>query len=401
MEQVAISTGVDPAMPRTLIFGMRIFWICGLPAAVQRAFLPKEVHGIEVAWSWILAHLPPPDGMDLHIACLWPGGNQRKSFGFEGATFHLLPCPQRGRALLLFQTDRAYFRSLHAELRPEVVHGWGTEDSFGLVARQLAPERHVIGIQGLITAYRARVAMGMRTILTAVTERWTLCKARWVVAESRYSLEAAKPLCPRAKMHEIEHPLREDFLRNEPGNGQSQQVLFLGQISERKGISDALRAFAAVEDSAWTLRVIGLGAPKAEADMNQLVDQLGIRGRFRHDRALASFQIVEAMQHSAILLLPTRIDTGPTALKEALTLGLWPVCYDNTGPGEYVRQFGYGSLARDLDLQDLTAKLQEAVSVRPWLDPERRSSLRFAALSRFSREQVWNSLAALYREVSS
>ena len=386
-------------MPRALIFGMRILWICGLPAAVQRAVFQSEVNAAQVAWSWILSHLPPPPEVELHVACLWPGGSARKSAGFEGATFHLLPCSRRGRALFLFQRDRPLFQNLYDELKPDVVHGWGTEDSFGLVARQLAPNHHVIGIQGLINAYRARVPMERRTMVTALTERLTLRHARWVVAESRYSLEAARPLCPRAQLREIEHPLRDDFLQNDPGDGRNRRVLFLGQVSERKGIGDTLRAFAGTKDPDWTIQVIGAGEPNAEARMTRLADELGILGRFQHDRCLPSEGIVDAMRNSSIFLLPTRIDTGPTALKEALAMGLWPVCYDNTGPREYVRTFSYGSLARDLDLQDLTAKLGEAMAVRPWLDPIRRSSLRSAALMRFSRERIWNSLIELYQKI--
>jgi glycosyltransferase involved in cell wall biosynthesis len=380
---------------------MRILWICGLPAAVKRAVLNDKIQGGEVAWSWILAHLAPPANVDLHIACLWPGGAERKMFVFEGATFHLLPCPERGRALFLFQRDRYYFRSLYHELKPDVVHGWGTEDSFGLVARQLAPQKHVIGIQGLITAYRARVPMERRTVLTSLTERWTLRKAKWVVAESQYSLRAALPFCPRAKMREIEHPLREEFLKHEPGDGQGRKVLFLGQIAERKGIADALRAFAGAAEPEWSLQVIGSGDARAEAEMLALADALRIRERFRHDRALGPAEIVAAMQSSVVFLLPTRIDTGPTALKEALALGLWPVCYDNTGPAEYARHFNFGSLARDLDLADLTAQLQGAIRTRPWLDAEKRSALRSATMMRFSRERIWNDLAKLYGEIAS
>src|SRR5437899_1501470 len=117
--------------------------------AVQQLALGNEDHGAQVAASWIVAHFPPPNEVDLHIACLWPGGSQRKDFEFDGVHFHLLPCPARGRALLLFQRDTSYFRNLVEELKPELIHAWGTEDSYGLVARRLAPNRSIIGIQGL------------------------------------------------------------------------------------------------------------------------------------------------------------------------------------------------------------------------------------------------------------
>ncbi len=378
---------------------MRILWICGLPFRVQQTVLSNEDHGAQSAWSWILGHFPPPEGVDLHVACLWPGRTRHKSFDFQGVTFHLVPCPARGRALFLFQRDPGFFRGLYNELKPDIVHGWGTEDSFGLVACLLAPKRHVVGIQGLITVYRTRVPMHHRTILTSLTERLTLQAARWVVAESGYSLRAAKPLCPGAQMRVIEHPLRREFLETTPADGTSKQILFLGRIDERKGISDALRAFAEMGDSEWKLLVVGEGLPSAEFGLIKLARELGIADRIRLDRALTAGELASAMRDFSVFLLPTRIDTGPTALKEALTLGLWPVCYDNTGPGEYVRKFEFGSLANDLDLEDLTAKLRQAIETRPWLDAARREKLRAQTREAFARENVWAQLERLYSEI--
>ena len=380
---------------------MRILWLCSLPLAVQQSALGGENHGAQVAMSWILAHLPPPPEVDLHIACLWPGGTQRKTVEFGGVPFHLMPCPAHGRALTLFQRDTGFFRPVFDELRPDVVHGWGTEDSFGLVARRLAPDRHVIGIQGLITAYRARVPMERRTLLTEITERLTLRPARWVVAESAYSERAARPLCPRAEITVIEHPLRPEFLAAEPGDGSAKAVLFVGGVSERKGIGDALRAFATSEAADWSLRVVGAGTPEDEARMHRLAAELRLGARFAHDRSRTAPEIVALMQRSAIFLLPTRIDTGPTALKEALTMGLWPVCYDNTGPGEYLRAFRFGSLARDLEPGDLATTLGQAMAERPWRDQESRAQLRAATRRLFAPAEIWRQLQDLYRKIGA
>lgn len=379
---------------------MRVLWICSLPLGVQQTVLEGREHGAQVAMSWILAHFPPPTGVDLHIACLWPGGTHGKTVEFQGVPFDLVPCPRRGRALLFFQRDVSFFRALFEELKPDVVHGWGTEDSYGLVARRLAPFRHVIGIQGLVTEYRRRIPLETRTILTGMTERLTLRSARWVVAESDYSLRVARPLCPRARMRVVEHPLRREFLESEPSDGRGCRALFIGGISERKGIGDALRAFSQAVPSDWSLHVVGSGTRESEGEMAGLANQLGFGGRFLHDRALSTPELISAMQQSSIFLLPTRIDTGPTALKEALTMGLWPVCYDNSGPGEYVRKFGFGSLARDLDLSDLTATLRSVIATRPWADLELRRGLQVASRAAFSREEIWPKLEKLYLEIS-
>jgi glycosyltransferase involved in cell wall biosynthesis len=106
------------------------------------------------------------------------------------------------------------------------------------------------------------------------------------------------------------------------------------------------------------------------------------------------------MQQSAIFLLPTLIDTGPTALKEALAMGLWPVCYDNSGPAEYVRMAQFGTLARDRDRGDLTKRLKGTLEEKPWLDLKRRAVLREFTRRRFSREVIWTELIRLYKDVS-
>ncbi len=378
---------------------MRVLWICSLPLAVQQTALGGVDHGAQVALPWVLAHFPPPAGLDLHIACLWPGGTHRKTVVFQGVPFHLVPCPRKGRALLFFQRDVSFFRTLFEELKPDVIHGWGTEDSFGLVARRLAPRRHVIGIQGLITEYRRRIPMDRRSMITSFTERLTLRAARWVVGESEYSRRISQPLCPQARMCVVEHPLRREFLQAQASDGQACHALFVGLIDERKGISDAISAFAEAAPEHWSLQVIGSGSRQNEAAMARLVGDLGIGARFVHDRSRTTPEIVAAMQQSSIFLLPTRIDTGPTALKESLAMGLWPVCYDNSGPGEYLRKFGFGSLARDRDPADLTASLRAAIEGRPWADLAARSDLLSKTRTTFSREVIWPQLQKLYAEI--
>jgi glycosyltransferase involved in cell wall biosynthesis len=380
---------------------MRVLWICGLPGAVEEKALHGENHGSRADWSWIVAHLPPPSNIDLQVACLWPGGDRRKSFEFEGATFHLVPSPTKGRALLFFQNDPGYFKSLFGELRPDVVHGWGTEDSYGLVARRLAPRRHVIGIQGLIRAYYKYLPKTYRTLFVRVTERMTLKKARNIVAESHYSLDSAAPLCSSAIKSIIEHPLRSEFLTSPPSEGTDRTVLFVGAIEERKGVMDAIVAFSQTAPEDWKLHLVGKGTPKNESHMYRLLRDTQMESRFHHSRMLDAQNLVKAMRSSSVFLLPTRIDTGPTALKEALTMGLWPVCYDNSGPGEYVRKYAFGSLAKDQDMNSLCRELKHCLTDMPWKDLDKRNVLARRTREDFSRELAWDQLTEFYRRVAS
>ena len=379
---------------------MRVLWICGLPRAVEQIALKTEGKWSH-ARSWIVGHFPPPSNIELHVGCLWPGGNKAKSFEFEGATFHLIPCPARGRALLLFQADTRYFRPLFNQIRPDIVHGWGTEDSYGLVARRLEPKRHVIGIQGLIRNCYKYLPSNYRNLLVRLTEKISLKKARHLVAENCYSLRSAAALSPSAVKRVIEHPLRQEFLASLPADGDSQTVLFVGMIHQSKGILDALVAFSRVAPISWNLHVVGSGPRKDETRMSELVRDGGISARFRHSRTLNAHDLAAAMRESSVFLLPTRVDSGPTALKEALTMGLWPVCYDNSGPAEYIRKYGFGSLAKDRDVDSLCAELTYCLTETPWKDANERALLARRTRNDFSREQAWEHLIEFYRMVAS
>lgn len=381
------------------VFWVRVLWICGLPAAVEKAHFPSSPGIAQAAWSWIVAHLPPPAGVDLHIACLWPGGRERLSFPHEGATFHLLPCPARGRAATGFLFDRLWFRALVRDLNPDLVHAWGTEDGYGLAALDLAGTRAVIGIQGLVNEYLRRTAMPARYQIIRWTERWTLARARWVVAESAYSAQLAQVYCPHAQVQVVEHPLRREFLESEPTWGQTGHALFLGTVDARKGIFDACRAFirAAATHPGMRWRIAGRGPSSVEAELRSLIRKAGFAERVDWLGSISAPQAVAVMQDSALLLLPTRVDTGPTALKEALAMGLWPVCYDNSGPGEYLRKFQCGTLVPDGDVDALARALDQAWRDLPWMG-RTRDELG-AIRHHFSPKRIWDELGGLYSRV--
>jgi glycosyltransferase involved in cell wall biosynthesis len=379
---------------------MKLLWICGLPYEVQQNTLGGQDHGAYAAWSWVMGHLPPPAGVELHIACRTARHTRPQEFDYRGARFHLVPVRARARLFCLFQFDGRYFRDLAARLRPDVVHGWGTEDAFAHVALQLA-DRHLIQIQGNINAYRQRVRMPRLTFLSALSERIALARARHVVAENEYALNSAVPMLRTQSRHVVEHPIRNDFLTATPAEGSAKQVVFVGAIDDRKGITDAVHAFAAAAPSDWRLHIIGAGPAERVARLQREILGCSAADRIRHTPRMDGASIVAEMQRSSVFVLPTRIDTGPTALKEALAMGLWPVCYDNSGPGHYMRLLEFGSLAADLNPGVLTDVLREVISSQPWRAARQRSKINSQIRPLFSRDRIWQDLLKVYHHICS
>jgi glycosyltransferase involved in cell wall biosynthesis len=366
---------------------------------VQKEALGGRDHGAYAAWSWVLGHLPPPPGVELHIACRTSRHTAPAELAYKGAQFHLIPVAARARVFCLFQFDWRYYRPLAARLQAEVIHGWGTEDSYGVTALRLGPDRHLIQVQGNLNAYRQRVPMPWDTAFGALSERLVLRRARWVVAENDYALGSARPWIRTRCVRVVEHPIRPAFLGEPPSAGAGKQVLFVGALQERKGIWDALEAFRQSAPAAWTMAIIGAGGPAAERALKEWVARNHLQSRVSHYREIGPAQIVSIMQASSVFLLPTRIDTGPTALKEALAMGLWPVCYDNSGPAHYIRKFEYGSLAEDLNRASLASVLKTVLQSAPWKEPAREAKIRSQIRPHFDRANIWPQLLEVYREI--
>jgi glycosyltransferase involved in cell wall biosynthesis len=379
---------------------MKILWICGLPNEVQNDVLQGQNYGAHADWSWILGHLPPPEDVELHIACRTARHTQYREFTYAGAHFHLIPVKSRARALCLFRFDWIYFRKLMPRIKPDVVHGWGMEDAYANVAIKLSPERHVVEVQGNLNAYRKRVKMSWLIRWTALNERQMLARARHVAAENEYSLGSAMGMIRTKSVHAIEHPIRPVFLTAPPSDGMARQILFLGAIEERKGIGDALEVFRNGAPKDWTMAIVGNGGAEQVARMREEISKSDLSGRVVHHAQLNTSEIVSVMQSSSVFLLPTRIDTGPTALKEALAMGLWPVCYDNSGPGHYIKKFQYGNVAEDLNLAALMEVLRRAIAAQEWKCAVNQAKVKSHIRPHFDRARIWRELINLYRQIS-
>jgi glycosyltransferase involved in cell wall biosynthesis len=380
---------------------MKVLWICGLPRQVQREALNDQDYGASQEWPWVLGHLPPPAGVELHIACRTARRTEPKDFVYRGAHFHLVPVKSRARVYCLFRFDWIYFRPLVERLKPDVIHGWGTEDAYSNVAMKLAPARHVVEVQGNLNTYKDRVKMTANVRLAAWNERWVLKRAHHVAAENEYSLGSALPMIRTKSVYPIEHPIRPDFLIARPTDGSAKQVLYLGNIEERKGIWDAIEAFRQGAPTDWKLCIIGEGTPLLMEKLKNLLGSKDLAGRAIHHPRLKPAEIIPLMQSSSIFLLPTRIDTGPTALKEALAMGLWPVCYENSGPQHYIRKFEFGNLAEDLNLKALAETLSGAISAQQWKISGQIKKIENEIRPHFDRQRIWNELAAMYRKITS
>ena len=380
---------------------MKILWLCGLPKSIQEEVLNGKNYGAGSTWSWVVGHLPAPKEVDLHIACpVTKGPWKNQSFNYKGATFHLVRViPGRRQTAYIF--DPFYMIPLKIELNPDIIHGWGTESSFSLTAQLISKNKHIVQVQGLVNAYLKYLEDWPGKKWIAYQERRTLKKAKHVFVEGEYSKEITLPFCgQKTKIHIVDHPLRSDFLKGSISSKRLKNIIYIGSICDRKGYLDAIEAFKISRLKDWKLIMFGSGNIEDESLLKNSIADNNMVDSVTWHKSAGPDKIVEYMKSSAVFMLPTSMDTGPTALKEALAMGLWPIVYDNTGPRELLKRFNYGWSAPTGNRKELANLLVKADVERPWEDHDRMENLVNEVRYALSSQKIWDDLIKIYTNIS-
>jgi glycosyltransferase involved in cell wall biosynthesis len=295
---------------------MRVAVFCGypldqLPEAAGR-FGPSP-H----ATSW-LVELPGEFAkfreLEMHWITLRDDVAEPMAFPAQGGVFHVLPTTRSGRASSLYRQDLQTLHRCLAEIRPQVVHGWGTEDVYALAA-VTSGYPHLISMQGILSHYCLRNRMKPRDYFQALLEVWCLQKAQRVTVESEWGRRILKKRRWSGPIDLVEYGVRRSFFEvpwtPDPENP---AALFIGTLHPRKGIEDLVKAFHGLPGK---LQVIGKGdsryVEKLKTQAPSHVEWLG---------ELGVEQVQARMAKAWCLALPTRADTSPNVVKEARVVGL-------------------------------------------------------------------------------
>ena len=72
--------------------------------------------------------------VEIHWVVMSDLVQERRDVFEWGQKFHVLPTSRSGRATTLFRADRKAIHAVLTEIHADLVHGWGTEDVYGLAA---------------------------------------------------------------------------------------------------------------------------------------------------------------------------------------------------------------------------------------------------------------------------
>ncbi len=136
-------------------------------------------------------------------------------------------------------------------------------------------------------------------------------------------------------------------------------ILNVGRLFEKKGQSDLLRAFAALDAPGWRLVICGDGPTRQT--LQALARTLGVADRVTFTGAVSD--VGAQLRRARIFAFPSYSEGFPNALAEAMLAGLPCVSYDcPTGPSEIIQNGVNGYLVELGGVRELQDRLQELIA---------------------------------------
>ena len=334
---------------------MRVAMLCNFPLHTLENSPIRFLKGRH-ATSW-LVDLPEAfskiQGLEMHWITLSDQVEKEMTFSADGALFHVLPTTKQGRASSFFVQDRRRIQACLQEVRPDVVHGWGTEDVYALAA-VTSGYPHLISMQGILSALILKSWMHPREYFQALLEIWCLRKAQLVTTESKWGATMVQRRRGSQPIEIVEYGVRNNFFSVKWSPEKDRPyAIFIGSIVPRKGIEDLVEAFRNLKKEGYLLKVIGQAKSKYLSILQKraegTVDWLGEQPA----------ELVQGeMSRAWCLVLPTRADTSPNVVKEARVIGLPVITTRNGGQASYVQDGEDGYFVECGDVKGLVQKLR-------------------------------------------
>jgi glycosyltransferase involved in cell wall biosynthesis len=333
-----------------------IEWLSDIPAALQK--LPRR-H--PATWQIVLlAEFEKHPAVRLHVILL--RGQIEKDFSFErnGVTFHVLKASPKLRLASFFWLDTVKIRRVCRQIRPDVVHAWGSEKGASLIGSRLGYP-YVMTIQGLFAWYKLQIKLLRYEQFVEVVERLSLKRARVITTESNFAVQFLRERYPALLIHQAEHAPNQAFgqISRRP---QTQPFRFIavGGIGFRKGTDLMIQALDRLrEEVDYTMTFITSSCPDYIASLRSMAsEETWARITFKHH--LLPTEVAGELETAALLLIPTRADTSPNAVKEAVVAGVPVVASEIGGIPDYVVPGKNGELFPSEDVSAFVAAIRRA-----------------------------------------
>jgi glycosyltransferase involved in cell wall biosynthesis len=343
------------------------------------------------------------EGVDVFAVTVEPGtGKPVMSTTSTGVNVCRIPTSDKLGNLTGFAADARRIRAALDEIAPDVVH----------VQKMLVYARAALGrkwpwvltIHGIHYQEAAlRTGWdGIRARFACRYEREAVRRAGHVICINRYAADSYRGVLRARDVRFIDNPVDDRYFDVPRGAEKPGRILFAGLISERKNVLGLLEAMELVAGRfpGSVLRIVGKAGDRAYHERClEFVTQRKLENNVEFAGMLSVDELTRELAEACLLVLPSKQETAPVVISEAMAAGKPVVATPAGGTEEMVEDAVSGLIVGFDDSEALAGAIGRLLD-----DPELRKRMseagRAIAEQRFRRSVVLARTLSLYHDIA-
>jgi glycosyltransferase involved in cell wall biosynthesis len=311
-----------------------------------------------------------PD-LDVHIVTCQGAAKDHLTRTQWGVPLHVRQRRRFGR-LTFYARDVLSIRRALGAISPDVVHAHG----IGIYAISALgfPCKHVVTMHGIIfreAQFAPKLLGRLRGSFDSFYERYSVARVQNLISINPYvEQEVAQIGGFRGHLYAIENPVDDIFFTvpaqnagwsTDGGAEDKSTILYAGAVIPRKGLLNLLRALAQAQRTVPHIRLRVAGEvdsdPAYVQVCRQFIAEHGLETAVTFLGSLTMKEVVTEYARCAVLALPSKQETAPVVVAEAMAAGRPVVATRRCGMPYMVEHGGSGLLVEDDDVSGLADAL--------------------------------------------
>lgn len=418
---------------------MKILWFTNTPCGATEKLTGHKVIG--GGWLFTLSEqLKQQPGYELHIAFFYK--NYIESFVLDGIHYHpIYRETYKNKLQMVIGQFKSRFSNIYDsmsidravrvanDVSPDIIHIHGSEDSYGLISKQLKNKKIVLSIQGLITPCREKLFSGIpqsevlkyesfinallftgsRSInkqmkKNAIREQIILSNINNIVGRTKWDYDCSLAFNPQRNYYTVNEILRSEFLTHNWMQKINKSTLVISTTVSNglfKGVESVYKTAKILKSSGYSFmwNLIGVSSTDSivkiveaytETNADELCIQLlGLKN---------AQEMLDILDESDLFVQVSHIENSPNSLCEAMAIGMPIIATFAGGTSSMLADGNEGVLVQDGDSYSMAgAIIHAAQSYSQMIEMGQRAKER--ALTRHNPSNVCNELLQVYKQI--
>ncbi len=263
--------------------------------------------------------------LDIHIVTASHDIDRDADFKSNGLNIHAVPADKRFGNVTLYLRTRKRLSEKIDQIRPDLVHthmfGYYTLSALDSGYKGLIVNTH--GIPDRDWKISGSIMDIIRKNLQYCIYKKCMKRVRDVIVNGSYVKNCLTGLKGK-NIYELNNPISEAFFETDETLEEELRLLFVGNISEEKGMMTILRALKTLKGSFDGIKLMVAGQAKEHSFYSKsvrFIEENGLGGSVHFLGHLNEGELKEEYAKASIFTFPSKQDVAPLALLQAMAAG--------------------------------------------------------------------------------